>query len=277
MACRNSFNQAVSTFPIDLLNVTADDCVQDSAPFNTAIDPVIALDTAFLQAAAQTLCDLGTFLTSADVTSAQVSVDAIAGATCTQQLAVLSPVPQTVLLDISIVGTCGSGGIVTVNSGIAVPLPAISLPCTAGTAGSQVQICSTGTVPLAISLTVPAPPPAYTETYVGVAVGGGAIQVAFACNTSSTTNPAPGVEVGCVLANPTPSTPSGQDCGTEVGTGDVGETPFPTSDCNTADGPPTLPQTCNVFGSPTPCIGTCDTVGVGVDPSIVCATFPVTL
>jgi len=277
MACRNSFNQAVSTFPIDLLNVnTQGSCIEDGQAVNFGIDPVIALDTAFLQAAAQTLCDLGTFLTTADVTSAQVSIDAVAGATCTQQLAVLSPVPQTVVLDISIVGTCGSGGVVTVNSGIAVPLPPVNLPCTAGAAGGKaLQLCSTGTVPLAISLTVPAPPPAYTETYVGVAVGGGAIQVAFACNTSSTTNPAPGVEVGCILANPAPSTPSGLSCEQEVGAGDVGETPFPISDCNTADGPPTIPQTCDLFGNPSPCSGTCDTVGVGVDPVNVCAVFDV--
>ena len=69
MACRNSFNQVVSTFPIDLLNVTPDDCILDGQPVNFAIDPTIALDTAFLQAAAETLCDLGTLLTQADVTS----------------------------------------------------------------------------------------------------------------------------------------------------------------------------------------------------------------
>jgi hypothetical protein len=277
MACRNSFNQAVSTFPIDLSNVTPDDCVLAGQAVNFDIDPVIALDTAFLQAAAQTLCDLGTFLTSADVTSAQVSVDAIAGATCTEQRSVLSPVPQTVTLDITLSGSCGSGGIVTVNSGISVPLAPITLPCTAGAANAEVQICSTGQVPLDISLTDPAPPPAYQNTYVGVAVGGGAISVGFACNTSSTTNPAPGQEndIGCVLANPTPSTPAGKSCGVQVGIGNVGEEPFPVSNCNTADGPPIPNQQCNLFGTLVPCSGTCETVPVEVDPSTVCATFTV--
>jgi len=279
MACRNSFNQAVSTFPIDLLAVNTNGaCIEAGQAVDFTINPVIALDTAFLQAAAQTLCDLGTFLTQAQVTSAQVSLDAIAGATCTQQLAVpTQAVPFTVTLDISIVGSCGSGGVVTVNSGISVPLTHEVLPCTAGAAGSQVEICSTGQVPLSISLTNPPPPPAYPNTYVGVSVGGGAIQVSFACNTSSTTNPPPGQanEIGCVLANPTPSTPAGLSCADQVGHGDVGATPFPTSNCNTADGPPTTPQTCNVFGSLTPCIGTCLTVPVGVDPSTVCATFTV--
>jgi len=277
MACRNAFNQAVSTFPIDLLNVnTNGSCIEAGQAVEFIIDPIIALDTAFLQAAAQTLCDLGTFLTEADVTSAQVSMDAVAGANCTPELAILSPVPQTLTLDITLDGACGSGGTVTVNSGISVPLPQTSLSCTAGAAGEEVQICSTGQVPLAISLNDPAPPPTYQETYVGVAVGaGGAIQVAFACNTSSTTNPPPGQEneIGCVLGNPTPSTPDGQSCAEAVGDGDVGETPFPTSDCNTEEGPPTEPQTCDVFGSQVPCSGTCDTVPVGVDPSGVCATF----
>ena len=279
MACRNSFNQAVSTFPIDLLNVTPDGCILDGQAVDFAIDPVIALDTAFLEAAAQTLCDLGTLLTEADVTFAQVSVDSIAGATCTEQLAVLQGTPVTVVIPTECDGTCGDADVTcSVTSGISLPLPAMVLPCTSASgADGEVQICSTGTVPLVISLSDPAPPPTYTETYVGVDVGGGAIRVAFACNTSSTTNPAPGVSVGCGLANSTgPSTPSGQTCEAEVGIGDTGETPFPTSDCNTADGPPTPNQTCLLFGTnAVPCSGTCDTVPVSVDPSTVCATFKV--
>jgi hypothetical protein len=272
MACRNSFNQQVSTFPIDLLNVTPDDCILDGQPFGATIDPTIALDTAFLQAAANTLCDLGTALTEAAVTVAQVSADAIAGATCTEQLSVLSPVPQAITLDVTIDGTCGAGGSVTVNSGVSVPLPQMAFSCTAGTAGEEVQFCSTGTVPLAINLSaVP------TQTFVGVSVGGGTIQVVFQCNTSSTTNPPPGVEneIGCILPNPTPTTPSGESCADAAGTGNTGETPFPTSNCNTAEGPPANPQTCLIFGNESPCSGTCDTVPVGVDPSTVCATFTV--
>jgi hypothetical protein len=305
MACRNSFNQAVSTFPIDLLNVQTDPavtggCILAGQPVDFDMDPVIALDTAFLAAAAETLCDLGTFLSEADVTSAQVSIDAIAGATCAPQLAVLpgTPVLVPIPTTLTCVGgsndggacttpneltdcpggacpPCGSGGVAEVTSGIALPLPAQTVPCTAGTSGSEVQLCSTGEVPLAISLTVPAPPPTYTETYVGVSVGGGSIQVAFACNTSSTTDPLPGVQIGCVLGNGSPSTPGGLDCAAAVRTGDVGETPFPISDCNTADGPPTPNQMCEIFGNPTLCTGTCDTTPVGVNPSGVCATFTV--
>jgi hypothetical protein len=253
MACRNSFNQAVSTFPIDLLNVTPDACLDSAASVNFDIDPTIALDTAFLQAAAETLCDLGTLLTQADVTSAQVSIDAVAGATCTQQLSVLSPVPQTVVIDITLVsGSCGAGGVVTVNSGISLPLAPVTLPCTMGAPGSAVPICSTGTIPLNITLAAPAPPPVYQETFVGVSVGGGAIKVAFACNTSSTTDPLPGVQVSCTAPNPTGACAA-------IPAGDVGETPYPQSDCDFGDGFP----------------GTCLTVPRGVDPSTVCATFSV--
>ena len=257
MACRNSFNDAVSTFPIDLLNVTPDDCILDSQTFNTAVDPVIALDVAFLQAAADTLCGLGTTLTQADVTVAQISVDAVAGATCTEQLSVLTPVPQNVLLDVTVLpagSSCelGTTTSVTVNSGTQLPLPAINVPCTAGTAGSEVQFCSTGTVPLNVPLAT-----APVQTFLGVQVGGGVISVVFQCNTSSTTNPAPGAEneVSCMAPNGGGTGP----CETGVGAGDVGETPFPVSDCDFSDGFP----------------GTCETVPVGVDPSTVCATFTV--
>jgi hypothetical protein len=248
MACRNSFDiKAVSTFPIDFLNVTPDGCIEDSQPFNVAIDPVIALDVAFLQAAADTLCGLGTALTSADVTVAQIQTDAIAGATCTEQLAELSPVPQLVLLDATVTGTCGAGGSVTINSGTQLPLPQIVLPCTAGTAGSEVQICSVGVVPLAANIDLSTAP---VDTFVGVSVGGGNIDVVFQCNTSSTTSPAPGVDVSCTAPNP------GGECAA-LPPGNVGETPFPVSDCDFGDGFP----------------GTCTTVPVGVDPSTVCTTY----
>ena len=73
------------------------------------IDPVIALDTAFLQAAVNTLCDTGSLLTTADVTAAQISIDAVAGATCTEVLS--GPIAQDgITLDITEVPTgCDCG------------------------------------------------------------------------------------------------------------------------------------------------------------------------
>jgi len=247
MACRNSFNQAVSTFTVDLLNVTPDDCILDGQSFNATVEPTLTLDTVFLQDAADLLCDLGTALTEVDIDLAQVSVDAIAGATCTEQTAVLSGVPVTLPLDVTVSGTCGIGGTVTVNSGIAIPLPQVSLSCTAGTAGSEVQLCSTGTVPLSISLANPA-----VRTFLTVSVAGGFVTVSFQCNEASTTSPAPGTTVSCTAPNP-----SGE-CNA-LPPGDVGETPFPTSDCEFSGGFP----------------GACTIVPVGVDPSTACATFTV--
>jgi len=272
MACRNSFNQAVSTFLIDLLNVnTQGSCVEANQPVDFAIDPVIALDTAFLEAAAATLCDLGTFLSEADVTSAQISIDAIAGATCTEQLTTLPGTPVTVPIASTLTcvgGTndgaactvdgdciggacpqCGSGGVVIVTPGISLPLPlpSVVLPCTAGATGSEVQICSTGEVPLSISL---ADPP--VQTFVGVSVAGGSIDYQFQCNTSSTTVPAPGTSVSCTA-------PSLSGECASLPPGNVGETPFPVSDCDFSSGFP----------------GSCTTVPVAVDPSTVCATFMV--
>jgi hypothetical protein len=249
MACRNSYNQAVSTFPIDLLNVdTNGSCIQAGQPVSFNVDPTIALDTAFLNAAASTLCDLGTALTQADVTVAQVSIDAVSGATCTAATAVLSPVPQTVVLDVTVSGTCGAGGTVTVNSGVSLPLPPQVVSCTAGAAGTNnLSLCSTGTVPLNITLANPT-----VNTFVGVSVSGGAIQVKFQCNTSSTTAPPPGTTINCTSPNPT------GECAA-LPPGNVGETPYPTSDCDFSGGFP----------------GTCKTVPVGVDPATVCPTFSV--
>ncbi|MDH3201045.1 MAG: hypothetical protein OEM15_09150 [Myxococcales bacterium] len=247
-ACRNSFNQVVSTFPVDL-GVALNDCAFANQTFNATVDPVLALDTAFLQAAANTLCDLGTALTQAAVSVAQVGVDAVQGATCTEQLSELSPVPQTVVLDVTVDGTCGAGGTVTVNSGISLELPQVVVPCTAGTAGDTVAFCATGTTPLEISLANPA-----VQTFVGVSVSGGAIQVVFQCGGPATIEPPPGVTVDCMAPNSV-----GGPCGTTVGTGDFGETPFPTSDCDFSDGFP----------------GECETVPVALDPETECVTFPV--
>ena len=265
-ACRNSFNQVVSEFPVTM--DVALDCAIAGQPFNATVTPTLALDTTFLQSAADTLCDLGTPLTDVTLRNTQVRADALQGATCTSQLSVLTPVPQDVMLDVTITGTCGAGGSIKVNSGIAVPLPEVSLPCTAGAAGETAAFCPTGTTPL-VAGTTP------VDTFVIVFVQ--PFEVGFACGGPATTEPPPGTEndVGCVLKNPGASTPNGLSCGDEVGTATFGETPFPTSDCNIADGPPTPNQTCDISGNPVPCTGTCDTVPIAVDPATDCVTFTI--
>ena len=62
-ACRNSFNQVVSEFTVNM-EVALDDCPVAAQDFNANVTPTLALDTEFLQAAADTLCDLGVTLTT---------------------------------------------------------------------------------------------------------------------------------------------------------------------------------------------------------------------
>jgi len=270
MACRNSFQvKAVSEFPIDLTNIsTGGDCIEAGQAVNFDMDPVIALDTAFLQAAANTLCGLGTPLTEAVIELAQVAVDAIAGATCTEQLSELTPVPQTITIDATVTGTCGAGGSVTINSGVSVPLPALTLPCTAGAAGTDaLLICSVGETPIQANIDLATTP---VQTFVGVSVGGGNINIVFQCGTSSTTNPEPGVEnqIGCAAPNPA------GPCDDTVGMGNTGEElaggGYPVSNCDFLT-PPATAQDCGGFDCP----GTCTAVPIAVDPSTVCASFTV--
>lgn len=144
-ACRNSFNQALSAFPVDL-DISTDVCVTGGAAFNATVDPTLNLDTTFLQAAATTLCALGITLTNADVNAVQATIDAVAGATCTPQTSVGAPPPFNVVLDVTVTGVCGGGGTVTVNSGIAVPLPQVVLACTADAGPGNASFCATGDV-----------------------------------------------------------------------------------------------------------------------------------
>ena len=299
-ACRNSFNQAVSTFPITL-TATPLDCPFAGAPFDVDVDPVIALDLAFLQAAADTLCTLGTALQTADVSIAQVQIDAVAGASCTPALAELpQPLPQTVILDVTVTGTCGAGGEVTVNSPTSLTLPQVTVSCTTDSAtGGDVTFCSTGNTPLGNpqSEAAAAVPPNLTltdpavGTWLGVNVPAGVnpppIQVVFSCDSPATVAPTPGTEVGCVFANTTgPSTPTGETCAQAVGTGNFGDTQtglswtdptsgYPISDCNTEGGEPDPPQTCLLFGvNSVPCSGTCGAVPIAL-PDSECIQFAI--
>jgi len=265
-ACRNSFNQVVSEFPVTL--DVALDCAIAGQPFNATVTPTLALDTTFLQSAADTLCVLGNPLTDVTIRNAQVRVDALQGATCTSQLSVLTPVPQDVMLNVTVTGTCGEGGSIVVNEGISIPLSQVSLPCTAGAAGETAAFCPTGTTALMAGTTP-------NDTFVVVFVQ--PFEVGFDCGGPATIAPPPGDEndVGCILANPGASTPNGLSCEADVGTATFGETPWEASDCNTADGPPTPNQMCDVNGNLVPCTGTCETIPVAVDPATECVTFTI--
>ena len=284
MACRNSFNQLASVFPVTL--EVALDCAVADQPFNANITPTLALDTAFLQAAADTLCMLGITLTTTNLNNAQVGAAAVEGATCTSETSVLpivggscvpddptcpdadipadggttqncpsadcvdpdpslglgpelcqvpaaetSGVAQTsglcervVEIDVTITGTCGAGGSISVDSGLSVPLPPVSLRCTAGAAPGPIAFCATGSTPLGDTLNPSDPPMVATtdtpvDTYVIVFVQPFAVN--FQCGGPATTNPLPGEanEVSCMVPNA-----GGGLCETTVGAGDFGDT-----------------------------------------------------
>ena len=189
-ACRNSFNQAVSTFTVDM-TATPNACITAGSPFTVDITPTLTADLDFLNLAASTLCNLGFTLTEADLSLVQVQIDAVAGASCSAQLSELSPVPQTVTLDATVTGICGSGGTVVVHSPISVPLPQVTLSCLAGSAPGPAAFCATGLLPFTVTL---ADSP--VDTWLSLQAG------------------PIGVNFGCGEAKVTPSTPcsSNADC-----------------------------------------------------------------
>ena len=246
-ACRNNFDQRVGTVPIDM-TVAVDRCLYAGQPFDATVTPAMGLDMSFLNAVAQTFCDLGIVLDQVQIDVSQASIDALGGATCTPVLSELNPVPQILALDVTVAGICGAGGSATVNSAPLIPLPQVALSCIAGSANGPAAFCADGTTPLSVTLVNPP-----VETFVGVTLGGGAISAVFQCG-GATTIPAAGATLNCTTTNA-----DGGLCGAIVGTGNVGETPFPTSDCNFSNGFP----------------GECEAVPVALDPATDCVTFPI--
>jgi len=141
--CRNSFNQAVSAFSIDM-SIDLDDCALDGSSFTATVTPTLNMDQVFLQEAVDTLCGLGILLTEADITVAQVQLDALAGASCTPALA--GPVSGLIPLDITVSGSC-PGATLTVNSPLPIGLPPTNVTCTAGAAPGPVGMCGVGSTP----------------------------------------------------------------------------------------------------------------------------------
>ena len=251
MACRVSdatfWGQGVWEFTANL-EVALADCTRST--FNANVTPTLTLSREFLNSAAETLCDLGGALTEFDITAAQVQADAVMGAECEPQMSVLDPAPQTVDLDATVEGQCGmTGGSVTINSGVEISLPEMTLACTEGATG-PVAICATGTTPLMVASPFADPP--VDSGYVAVEMFAGYIGVAFQCGGPATSNPAAGEDVECMRPNV-----SDGPCDDLVGAATFGEMPFPVSDCDFSDGFP----------------GTCEAVPVALNPADECVTF----
>jgi hypothetical protein len=193
-ACRNSFNQLISSFLADL-DVAVDDCPVDGQMFNATVTPTLNFPVSFLQVAADTLCSFGIDLTvdGVDFSTVQVRVDALAGATCTSQLSELAGTP--VNLPLPSTGDCTAG--ITVTTPIEIVLPTVEVPCTAGAAPGPVGFCATGTTPAAA-----APGATAVDTWAAVDIGF-PTDVSFQC--------------GDGLTSPTTACTGDPDCAAIVG------------------------------------------------------------
>jgi hypothetical protein len=149
-ACRSSFNSEVLTFPVDM-TIAVDRCVYADQPFEATVTPTMTITQEELDSLAQTFCATGTTLDEIRIDSSQALIDALAGASCAPTLSELSPVPQIVPLDITVIGAgCGAGGGVTVNSPALIPLPPVVVSCVADAGPGPVAFCADGTTPATV-------------------------------------------------------------------------------------------------------------------------------
>jgi len=231
-ACRNSFNQLLSQFPVDY-DIALDDCAFAGQTFNADVTPTLNFAESFLNTAATTLCPFGIDICTAGATftDVQVRVDALAGATCTSVLSELADTPVTLPLTCS--SACPNP---VVTAPVAIPLPTVTVACTAGAAPGPVGLCATGTTPLNA-----APGPTGTQdvdTWAEVSIGF-PNPVSFQCGEGLVSDG----DIACTADTDCPD-------------GTAGETPFPTGSCDVG-------------------AGTCNTVPLALDPTVDCATFPV--
>ena len=176
-ACRDSIFNEVSTFPLDM-TIGVDRCVYPGQPFNATVTPTMSITLEELQPLVDTFCGVGTTLTEIQIDTAQALIDALAGATCTPALSEGSPVPQIVSLDVTVNGGgCGvSGGSVTVDAPVSIPLPPVSVSCVADAGPGPVAFCADGTTPDTVLGTDPP-----VDTYLEITAGG-AIPLDYACS-----------------------------------------------------------------------------------------------
>ena len=210
-ACRNSFNQLLSQFPVDY-DIALDDCAFAEQTFNADVTPTLNFAESFLQTAADTLCFLGIDLCvdGASFTDVQVRVDALAGATCTSVLSELADTPVTLPLECS--AMCPNP---VVTASVAILLPTVTVACTAGTAPGPVSLCATGTTPLDAAA---GPTGVGVDTWAEVSIGF-PNPVSFQCGDGLVSDG----DIACTADTDCPD-------------GTAGETPFPTGSCDMAEG-----------------------------------------
>jgi hypothetical protein len=146
-ACRSSFNGEVLTFPVDM-TIALDRCVYAGHPFDATVTPTMTITQEELDSLAQVFCPSGTTIDEIRIDTSQALIDALVGANCTPALSELSPVPEIVPLDVTLIGGgCEAGGGVTVNSPVLIPLPPVLVSCVADAGPGPVAFCADGTTP----------------------------------------------------------------------------------------------------------------------------------
>ncbi len=173
--CRNSFNQAVSDFAVDV-TVVPNGTIQAGQEFTADITPTLNLSSAFLQGAADTLGDLQVALEEVTVISTQVEVGVVGGTTTGDPvLSQLGSTPQVV----TIPHEGPDGTVPTVITGpVVLELPTVTGTFTAGAAGETAYFCIQGDVPDMVII-VDEPSQTYVEVMVSI------FNVDFACELGS--------------------------------------------------------------------------------------------
>lgn len=194
--CRNSFNQAVSDFAIDVM-VVPTGTIQAGQEFTADITPTLNLSSAFLQGAADTLGDLQVALEEVTVVSTQVEVGVVGGTTTGDPvLSQLGSTPQVIMIP----NEGPPGTVPTVITGpVVIELPTVTGTFTAGAAGETVYFCVQGDVPEMVII-ANGPNQTYVEVMVSI------FNVDFACELGTADLQDPESDTDDVVAPGDPET-----------------------------------------------------------------------
>ncbi|MFW6067320.1 MAG: hypothetical protein ACOC97_03210 [Myxococcota bacterium] len=170
MVCANSFTPDLSQVPFEL--TVAPGPIEGGESFNAEVNVTAALTQEFLQSAAETVCGFGVLLDEVAVELLQSTVTAVSGASGSDVVTELTPVPQVVEVPIEEPTTC-PGTPPTVTAPLEVPLSTETGTWTADASG-EVLFGIAGMIPDSLTLDTP-PTPTHLEVEVSV------LGVAFAC------------------------------------------------------------------------------------------------
>jgi hypothetical protein len=181
MACRNSFNQALSDIPI-VLDVVPTSTIVGGTEFTADITPVLSFTKAFLDAALESLPSLTSVLVADAKATVQVFgatganvVTNAPGTPCVVMPGNPNDCPEVTLNLCNGTNGCDATTPPTVATPLFVPLDMVQGSYTAGASGGEVCFDSFGTIPPEVSAAT-----SPTDTYLRV-LALTAIAVVIAC------------------------------------------------------------------------------------------------